>query len=674
MRMRFSILVLFLAIQSSGQNFTTVTAANVHDAEGHKLTAGEICFEPVAADGSLLSVRPLAGKSPARIPACAPVTNGVMRTLQVANPATTLPTRIFYRVTVKNSATRQAWVAVPRVTWLGTVFNLDEAAQNASALPLGDGTSRAALANSVNGIRYPDQFPGPSVTAKLDAAIADIGNNPGLVIATPALGGGAWSFLPNNVALLDYRQTQEFITGFSSTDADRPALMLLEDRQGEMTARPLAGTVTLSNGSTTVTGMGTSFISQLSDHYGRSLRLNGDDPATWARIISVADDTHATLAVRYTGKGGSGPASYLVEHVGFAVRNWATAGIPNTASAGDSVGISAIANRIGGGRPLWAGNFSSTYYNQLNKVHGIEIDMSNLSGVDWPLTGAIENSGFDDLTGQYSSGMVIGGAGSHRNGYAIQIDSASAASQFQAGIYMAGWNQYGVRSYATNPSGVHAAYYLHSVNNNPTIWARSGGDAATQWRLNNDGSAAFAAAVTATQLVSNVGNGTPPLVVHSSTNVPNLNASTLNGATHASPGPIGSTTPSTGAFTSLVIDGDGPVSAAPRMVWSAYIPAPFSQSRAGWSFYFAEKPVTVTRITAVLTGALPAGCRVQPKIRVSDGATNTDLSMPNGKASVDSGVLNQNYPAVRLQIGTVAGVGCTTDGQNPNVTVNYKMQ
>lgn len=53
------------------------------------------------------------------------------------------------------------------------------------------------------------------------------------------------------------------------------------------------------------------------------------------------------------------------------------------------------------------------------------------------------------------------------------------------------------------------------------------------------------------QLTSTVATGTAPLAVTSTTNVTNLNASSLNGATFASPGPIGSTTPSTGAFTTL---------------------------------------------------------------------------------------------------------------------------
>lgn len=55
-----------------------------------------------------------------------------------------------------------------------------------------------------------------------------------------------------------------------------------------------------------------------------------------------------------------------------------------------------------------------------------------------------------------------------------------------------------------------------------------------------------------TQLISSVATGTAPLVVASTTNVPNLNASSLSGATFAAPGAIGGTTPAAGTFTTLV--------------------------------------------------------------------------------------------------------------------------
>jgi len=53
------------------------------------------------------------------------------------------------------------------------------------------------------------------------------------------------------------------------------------------------------------------------------------------------------------------------------------------------------------------------------------------------------------------------------------------------------------------------------------------------------------------QLTSTIATGTAPLVVSSTTNVANLNASSLNGASFAAPGAIGNTTASTGVFTNL---------------------------------------------------------------------------------------------------------------------------
>lgn len=54
-----------------------------------------------------------------------------------------------------------------------------------------------------------------------------------------------------------------------------------------------------------------------------------------------------------------------------------------------------------------------------------------------------------------------------------------------------------------------------------------------------------------TTITSTVATGTAPFTVASTTNVANLNASSLNGATFAAPGAIGSTTASSGKFTSL---------------------------------------------------------------------------------------------------------------------------
>ena len=66
------------------------------------------------------------------------------------------------------------------------------------------------------------------------------------------------------------------------------------------------------------------------------------------------------------------------------------------------------------------------------------------------------------------------------------------------------------------------------------------------------GSASLTGPLTST--VATTGS-TPPFVVASSDNVPNLNASSLNGATFASPGPIASTTPGPITATSMADTG-----------------------------------------------------------------------------------------------------------------------
>ena len=57
------------------------------------------------------------------------------------------------------------------------------------------------------------------------------------------------------------------------------------------------------------------------------------------------------------------------------------------------------------------------------------------------------------------------------------------------------------------------------------------------------------------QITSTLATGTAPLVVASTTNVANLNASSLSGGTFAAPGPIGGGTPDTGVFSSITTPG-----------------------------------------------------------------------------------------------------------------------
>lgn len=72
--------------------------------------------------------------------------------------------------------------------------------------------------------------------------------------------------------------------------------------------------------------------------------------------------------------------------------------------------------------------------------------------------------------------------------------------------------------------------------------------------INISGNTVASGTSTASQFISTIATGTPPLVVSSTSQVANLNASQLEGKTWEAPGTIGSTTPSTGVFTTETVN------------------------------------------------------------------------------------------------------------------------
>lgn len=80
-----------------------------------------------------------------------------------------------------------------------------------------------------------------------------------------------------------------------------------------------------------------------------------------------------------------------------------------------------------------------------------------------------------------------------------------------------------------------------------TYFAAAGSTLSCDTSITDNGSGTL----TASQFVSNVATGTAPFTVSSTTNVVNLNASSLSGKTFANPGVLGSTTPGGVIGTSL---------------------------------------------------------------------------------------------------------------------------
>jgi len=344
--------------------------------------------------------------------------------------------------------------------------------------PIGTDSAGRAVTKHLNGMRFPDQFSGASVTAKIDAAVADIGSGPGVLVMTPTLGFGSPTNWRNDVAFLDLRQAYDPIDTITD-DPDRVALVLLENRLGDMTTRPVTGTVTLANGSTAVTGSGTSFLTQLADHLGRSIKLNADSSTAWAQIASVADNTHATLTVPYPGTGGTGPASYFRTELGLVVNTQVTGGTPNTGAGGEAVGLSSIAWRTGGTRGIFGANFNTGYNTRDPKAHavGLEIDLTNDSSADGVPGVNVEE------------GLRVVSAGSKRPASGIAIHKVSIGGEFVRGIWIN--NSYSSRGIHINGPSNHLYLVPNADDTNPMLVGRNAADSSTQWAVSNNGSAQF---------------------------------------------------------------------------------------------------------------------------------------------------------------------------------------
>jgi hypothetical protein len=96
-------------------------------------------------------------------------------------------------------------------------------------------------------------------------------------------------------------------------------------------------------------------------------------------------------------------------------------------------------------------------------------------------------------------------------------------------------------------------------------------------------------------ITSTLATGTAPFTVASTTNVANLNASSLNGATFAAPGSIGSGTAGSGAFTTLTAS-------------SNFTPTSYTETIAASGTVGASATLAITAgtvLTATLTSATP---------------------------------------------------------------------
>jgi hypothetical protein len=153
------------------------------------------------------------------------------------------------------------------------------------------------------------------------------------------------------------------------------------------------------------------------------------------------------------------------------------------------------------------------------------------------------------------------------------------------------------------------------------------------------------------QITSTVSTGIAPFVVASTTNVANLNASSLSGATFAAPGPIGSGTASTGAFTTLA--------STAHTITSA------SASALAVGLNGATNPAFVVNASTALqaaglsvTGAVTGGTVA---IAAIDSGSNTNITI-NAKGSGAIGIGNISTGAVTITPATTLSAALTYGG------------
>jgi len=331
-------------------------------------------------------------------------------------------------------------------------------------------------AKKLNGVRFADQFAGANGGAQINSALSDLGSSAGRIQAVEGLTFGGFNAPANNQSIWDFRQTQDILNNAPpGTLATRPTVLTINQNLGEFSTAALTGTVTLTNGSTAVTGVGTKFTTEINPAYffGPSIRLSADGVTKWAEVASVTDDTHATLKANYAGTGGSGAAVILVGQEGLCIRATSTAGTPNTYSAGEWVGLSVFGVRSGGKRGIYGANLNLTYATSVDsnqgQCFGLEIDITNNSGVDAPLTGSL--------------GIDLNAVGANRCGTAINI-----GGQWSNGMILSGWGSVGLYLQGSSnhmqftPTVDNASVQLQGFNANQS---------ATTWKINNDGSALF---------------------------------------------------------------------------------------------------------------------------------------------------------------------------------------
>jgi hypothetical protein len=139
----------------------------------------------------------------------------------------------------------------------------------------------------------------------------------------------------------------------------------------------------------------------------------------------------------------------------------------------------------------------------------------------------------------------------------LTLSEAQTTSQTLSFPNITGADTVGTLGLAQTVSGAKTFSAITTVSNTTASTTTGTGALVVIGGAGIGGAITGGSTITGTQLISTIATGTSPLSVTSTTNVANLNASSLGGATFASPGSIGGTAAGSGAFTTLTSSGQG---------------------------------------------------------------------------------------------------------------------
>jgi hypothetical protein len=302
---------------------------------------------------------------------------------------------------------------------------------------------------------------------------------------------------------------------------------------------PSSGTATNLTGTSGITGTGALNSGSITSGFG-SIDV-GTDSITGGALsvtsISLTDRIQQTSAVSRSYANGFDPYHQLT-----------TSGTTNGADS-NPIGLY-MTNRFAGSTN-WAENVGMWNEVQLNETAGTG------NALVYDSLSTLQNGASAVYFSHYSADMLLHGSG----GITGQLNAFQARTVYKdstgdvtgdiSGLRVQlGWS----RASASRIAGVYVEDFTYSGSIATAALYSEVDSGTNRYAVYAIGTAPsyFNGSLTTTgQYISTVATGTAPLSVASTTNVPNLNASFLNGATFAAPGTIGGGTPGVVNATSV---------------------------------------------------------------------------------------------------------------------------